>query len=331
MKFGDLTYLLLLWAVPALILFYIFAFRRRDRFMRLFCEEGLIKRVMPNISRSRQKLKAVLIIFAVIFVVIALIRPRWGYEWEEVKQRGVEIVVALDVSNSMLAEDVPPNRLRRARMELEDLLKILKGDRIGLVAFAGDSFLQCPLTLDYGAFMMFLDYIDTDLIEVQGTSLGKAINSSIKAFDPKSGKSKAIILITDGEDNSGEALKAAEEAKKAGIKIFAIGIGSEEGSPIPDKKTGGFKKDSNNEIIMTKLDEPTLVQIALITGGGYARSVTGDMDLEKIYTEGIKKELKDEELMTDKRKRYVERFQIFAGLALLLVVLESLISDKRTA
>ncbi len=329
MKFGDLTYLFMLWIVPVLILFYIYAFKKKDELIKLFCEDALIGKIMPGVSRNRQKLKALLIVLAVVFIVVALIRPRWGYHWEEVQRMGVDIVVVVDVSTSMLAQDVKPNRLKRAKMEIEDLINILQGDRIGLVAFAGDSFLQCPLSLDYCAFKMFLDYIDTDLIPVKGTAIADAIRKAIDAFDSKKRESKAIILITDGEDHSGDPVKAAEEAKAQGIKIFAIGIGSEGGAPIPEPDGGGFKKDKNGELIMTRLDEATLQKIALTTGGSYVRSITGDMDLEKIYIDGIKKELEARELKSQRRKRFEERFQIFAGIAILILVLESLISEKK--
>ena len=326
MKFVDLTYIHLLWIIPVLVYFYIYAFKKKDELIRLFCEDTLIGKIMPDVSRSRQKLKAFLVVLAVIFIVIALVRPRWGYHWEEIRQKGVDIVVVVDVSNSMLAEDVKPNRLKRAKMEIEDLLNIIQGDRIGLIAFAGKSFLQCPLTLDYGAFKMFMDYIDTDLIPMQGTAIGNAIQTAAKAFDKNEKGSKAMILITDGEDHKGNPIKAAEKAKQEGIKIFVIGIGSVGGAPMPEPDGGGFKKDDKGQLIMTKLDETTLQKIALTTGGTYVRSITGDMDLEKIYIEGIKKELEEKELKSQRRKRFEERFQIFIGLALLAILLESFIS-----
>jgi len=329
MVFGELTYIYALWIVPVLILFFVRSFRRRDELLRQFCEDALIKRIIPDLNRGRQKLKAALIIVAVFFLLFSLMKPRWGYEWEEMKTLGVDIVVAVDLSTSMLAEDVKPNRLKRAKMELDDLLNIVQGDRVGLVAFAGESFLQCPLTLDYSAFRMFLDYLDTDMIPVQGTAISKALAKSIKALDSKEKNSKAIILITDGEDNFGDPMKVAKEAAEAGIKIFAIGIGSQGGAPIPDVTSGGYKKDKSGQLIMSTLDETTLQNIALTTGGKYVRSITGDMDLIKIYVEGIKRELSDSELQSKNLKRYDERYQWFLFIAIIMLILESFLSERK--
>ncbi len=332
MKFGNLNYFYLLWLIPALTAFFIYAFRAKDKAIEAFLTLNLAGKLMPRISRGRQKFKAALLILAVFFIILALVRPRWGFQWEEVKRRGVDIIIALDVSQSMLAEDVKPNRLERAKREITDLLQILEGDRIGLVAFAGTAFVQCPLTLDYGAVSIFLDYLDTDLIPLQGTALGQAIRTSTKAFSSQERKSKALILITDGEGHEGDILAAAEEAKKEGVKIFAIGIGKEGGAPIPlPGSSGGFKKDSGGELILTKLDEVTLQKIALQTGGSYVRSVTGNLDLEKIYQKGIQEGMEQKELKSTRRKRWEERFQWFAVLAFILIVGESLYSEKKRA
>jgi Ca-activated chloride channel family protein len=330
MKFGNLNYLYLLWLIPALVFFYAYAFRDKDKAVQAFCSPNLAAKLMPGVSRGRQKFKAAMLVLAVLFIILALIRPKWGFQWEEVKRRGVDLIIALDVSQSMLAEDVKPNRLERAKREITDLLQIMEGDRVGLVAFAGTSFVQCPLTLDYGAVSIFLDYLDTDLIPLQGTALGQAIRTSVKAFSDRERKSKAIILITDGEGHEGDALAAAEEAKKKGIKIFAIGIGKEGGAPIPlPGNAGGFKKDANGELILTKLDETTLQRIALKTSGSYVRSVTGNLDLEEIYQKGIKERVEEKELKSTRRKRWEERFQWFAVLAFVLVVWEALTSEKK--
>ncbi len=330
MQFGNLNYLYLLWLLPALVLFYIYAFRAKDKAIAAFCSLNLSGKLMSRVSRSRQKFKAVLLIMAVLFILLALVRPKWGFKWEEVKRRGVDIIIALDVSQSMLAEDIKPNRLMRAKREITDLLQIMEGDRIGLVAFAGASFVQCPLTLDYGAVSIFLDYLDTDLIPLQGTALAQAIHTSIEAFSDREKKSKAIILITDGEGHEGDVMAAANAAKKEGIKIFAIGIGKEGGVPIPlPGKSGGFKKDARGELILTKLDETTLQRIALTTGGSYVRSVTGNLDLEEIYRRGIQTKLEEKELKSTRRKRWEERFQWFALAAFILIVGEALFSEKK--
>jgi Ca-activated chloride channel family protein len=220
--------------------------------------------------------------------------------------------------------------LERAKREVIDLIEMLEGDRIGLIAFAGTSFVQCPLTLDYGACKMFLDYIDTDLIPVPGTAIAEAIRTSLKSFNKRERKSKALILITDGEDHEGEPIDAAKEAKKEGIKIFTIGVGREGGAPIPLKDgSGGFKKDRKGDMVITHLDEITLQKIALETGGSYVRSVTGDMDLDKIYQEGIKQHVEQKQLKSTRKRRWEERFQWFIFFALLFVSVEFFVSERR--
>ncbi len=328
MKLGSPSYLLFLWLVPGLVLFHLYAFRAKDRALARFSRVEMLRALMPRVSRRRQWVKAGMLTGAVFFVVLALARPRWGFQWEEVKRFGVDILIALDVSESMLAQDVQPNRLERAKHEVQDLIRMLEGDRVGLVAFAGVSFLQCPLTLDYGAVELFLDNLDTDLIPVPGTAIGEAIRTATAAFNRTERKSKALILITDGEDHSGDALEAARAAKKEGIKIFTIGIGKPEGAPIPNRKGGGFIKDRKGNLVLTKLDETTLQKIALETGGGYVRSVTGDLDLEKIYREEIRK-IEGKDLSSIRRKRWEERFQWFLLVALLLLAFEPLVSETR--
>ncbi|MEC7181288.1 MAG: VWA domain-containing protein, partial [Bdellovibrionota bacterium] len=199
MKFANLQYLWCLIIIPLLVLFYIWAFKKKKRLLELFVSEDLKDKLLRGFSAKRQKVKAFLIIFAFFFCILALIRPKWGFQWEEVNRRGVDIILALDVSESMLAEDVSPNRLERAKREIIDLLNMMQGDRVGLVAFSGTSFLQSPLTLDYGAVRIFLDELDTDLIPVPGTAIGDAIKKSISAFDSQNKKSRVLILITDGE------------------------------------------------------------------------------------------------------------------------------------
>ncbi|MDE1043724.1 MAG: VWA domain-containing protein, partial [Nitrospinaceae bacterium] len=272
----------------------------------------------------------IFVVLAILFLILALTRPRWGYQWENLHQRGVDVIVALDVSSSMLAEDIKPNRLERAKRKISDLLDMMEGDRIGLVAFAGTSFVQCPLTLDYGAARLFLSAIDTQLIPVQGTALGNAIKTSVKAFRSQEKKSKALILITDGEDQTGKALSAAKLAGDQGVKIYTIGIGGEIGAPLPNSSgAGGFRKNQQGEVILSKLDETTLQQIALETGGSYVRSVTGDIDLNTIYKDQIKKHIEKKELKSERRKIWQERFQWFIFIALIFLVAETCLSEKR--
>ncbi len=328
---GSADSLWLLWLVPGLVAFYIYAFRSKTSLLRRFASPEMLARLTSGVSRPRQYFKAALVVIGLAAALAALSEIRWGFTWEEVQRRGVDIVVALDVSDSMLVEDAESggrlSRIERAKREITDLLRLMEGDRIGLVAFAGTAFVECPLTLDYGAAEIFLDTIDTDLIPVKGTSLGDAIRTSLEAFEGGSHPSRAVILITDGEDHTGDALRAAEEAKLVGVRIFTIGIGRDEGAPIP-APSGGFRRDRRGEIILSRLDEPTLQKIALDTGGKYVRSVTGDVDLEQIYSQGIKATLEDQELGSKRRQRWEERFQWLLAVALLALTIETLVSDR---
>jgi Ca-activated chloride channel family protein len=331
LQIGHPDSLWLLWLVPALAAFQLWASRTKRRLLHRFASPEMASRLTAGVSRRRQTAKTLLVLLGLLACVLALAGLRWGFTWEEVQRQGVDIVVALDVSDSMLVEDAEAggdlSRLERAKREISDLLELLEGDRIGLVAFAGTAFVECPLTLDYSAAGLFLDAIDTELIPVKGTALGEAIRTSLAAFEGASHPSKAVILITDGEDHGGDALAAAEEAQRQGVRIFTIGIGHDEGSPIP-APGGGFRRDARGEIILSKLDEPTLQKIALATGGRYVRSVTGDVDLEQIYAQGIKATLEDQELGSRRRQRWEERFQWVLAVALAALMLEPLISER---
>lgn len=330
-KIGSPESLWLLWLVPLTLVFFIYAFRKKTKLLELFASPEMLARLTSGVSRQRQVLKAALVLFAVLMAVLALAEVKWGFTWEEVQRKGVDIVVALDVSDSMLVEDAESGgelpRLERAKREIADLLDLMEGDRIGLVAFAGAAFVECPLTLDYGAAALFLDAIDTDLIPVKGTAIGTAIETSLEAFEGAGHNSRAIILITDGEDHTGAALRAAQKAKLDGVRVFTIGIGRDEGAPIP-VPGGGFRRDRRGEIILSRLDETTLQKIALETGGSYVRSVTGDVDLEKIYLQGIKAVMEDQELGSKRRQRWEERFQWLLAFALGALMLEPLIADR---
>ena len=322
MRFGNHDYLSLLCLIIPLVTFLIWSYKKKKQLIEMFLGKSLVSRLLDPLVWKRVKIDNILTIFAVVFLILALSQPRWGYYWKDLEQKGVDIVIALDVSSSMLAQDIKPNRLERAKYKIIDLLNMLEGDRIGLVAFAGTSYLQCPLTLDYSAARIFLNAIDTELIPVPGTAIGHAIRTSVKAFNTQDTRSRAIILITDGEDHTGDAIQSANWAKEHKTKIFAIGIGNNIGAPIPNHKPGasGFKKDKDGEVILTKLDEPILKQMALQTGGSYVRSVSGDMDLQKLYQENIKHKVKSKEIKTERKRVWKERFQwmIFAALLCLI-------------
>lgn len=341
MRIGRPESLWLLWLVPAAAAFYLYSFRRKRHLLARFASPELLGRLTAGVSRPRQVAKALLVLVGLGAALLSLAGLQYGFTWEEVQRRGVDLVVALDVSDSMLVEDATAggklSRLERARREIVDLLRLAEGDRVGLVAFAGTAFVECPLTLDYGAAEIFLSALEPDLIPVKGTALAAAIRTSLGAFEgtaaveagkPAPGEgSRAILLITDGEDHEGEVLAAAEAAKAAGVKIFAIGIGRDEGTPIPEPG-GGYRRDAHGEMVLSRLDEPLLQKIALATGGRYVRSVTGDVDLDQIYAQGIKATLEDRELGTRRRQRWHDRFQWALAVALAALMIEPLIPER---
>lgn len=320
--------MLFLLLLPALALLIAYGSARRRAALRQFVSETMAPHVVIGYSAFRQNLKAALFLTAASFIVLGLLGPRWGFHWEDVKRQGVDVVIALDTSQSMLSRDVTPSRLERAKREVMDLIDMLHGDRVGLVVFSGGSFLQCPLTLDYGACLMLIDYIDTTIVPQKGTNLAEAIRKSLGAFDDIERSSKAIILISDGGELQGDTIAAVEEATRKGIKIYTIGIGREdEESPIPLAK-GGFKF-SEGKMVTTRLEDKVLQDIALATGGIYVRSVTGDLDLEKVYFEEINQKLEKRELETTRRKRWEERFQWPLFVAVALLFAEALIGRRR--
>jgi Ca-activated chloride channel family protein len=265
-------------------------------------------------------------------ILFALAGPRWGSHYEEVSQKGVDIMILVDVSASMLVEDIQPNRLERARREILDFLRVVQGDRVGLVAFSGAAFVQCPLTLDYAALDMFLNAIQPDLIPVPGTNLGAAIETGLSAFDGDAAADKVVLLITDGEDNEKLGLEAARRAAAGGVKVFVFGIGDAAGGPIPELDGGGgFKKDSQGKMILSKLEEDGLRQIAALTGGTYVRSVAGDLDLDIVYFDGIKSRTEARELKSGKIKIYEERFTFFVLAAFVFLLLEGFVDEKARA
>jgi len=315
-----------LWLVPITALLFIVYNRQRTRAMERFAEPELLDRLTGDIRRGRRIIRSAFLLAALGLMLLALTGPRWGSHYQEVSQKGVDIMIVLDVSSSMLVSDVKPDRLERARREISDFIQVVQGDRVGLVAFSGAAFIQCPLTLDYGALSMFLNALRHDLIPVPGTDLGAAIERAISSFDKQSETDKVILLITDGEDNENKGLQAAREAARDGIKIFVFGIGDPSGGPVPaGEGKGGFKKDKDGNLILSKLNEEGLSEMASITGGSYIRSVAGDLDLDLLYFEGIRSRTEATTLKSGKIKVYEERFAIFVIAAFLFLLLEGLI------
>jgi Ca-activated chloride channel family protein len=325
MRFGNPHFLKMLMMVPVIILFYVWAFKRKQALIERFVSPQLKAALLTGVSFGKQRAKATLLVLTLLFAILALLRPQWGFHWEEMTRRGVDIIIAVDVSKSMLAQDVSPTRITRAKRKIADLLSLIQGDRVGLIAFAGEAFVQCPLTLDHGAAAIFLDSIDPDLIPTPGSAIGETITTAIRAFEKSKKNARVLILITDGEDTIGDPMQAATEASEAGIQIYTIGIGSTAGAPIP-AAGGGFKKDKNGEMVLTRLDEAMLKKIALETGGGYVRSITGDADLTQIY-EAIRMKTEGKELKS-RKKRFVERYQWPLFVALFFLLLEGFLSER---
>jgi len=331
MQFGKLIFIHGIWIVIAVALFLYWALKRKKLLLEKFAESKMLKQLTAHVSAQKQKYKSVLLVLTLLFIVFALIQPKWGYHWEKVKRRGIDVIVAVDVSRSMLADDIKPNRLDRARREILDLIKMMRGDRIGLIAFAGTAFVQCPLTLDYGACKMFVGELNPKLIPRGGTQIGEAIRKAVASFESDKNKNRALILITDGEDHDSNAIGAAKLAAEKGVKIYCIGIGTPEGSPIRIAGKGGKKvylKDSKGQLVLSKLDENTLKKIALITGGAYIPASASGIELDKIYNERIAK-MEKADLESTRKKRFEHRFQFPLALAVFFLLTESLITDYK--
>lgn len=332
MRFSEPINFLILLGVLALGLFVFWALARKKKLLRRFGDLPLIMKNAPYISFARQRTKAIIVLLSLALVAVALARLQFGTHLELLKRQGIDLIVAVDVSNSMLAQDMKPSRLEKAKQEVYSIIDRLEGDRIGLVTFAGDAFVQCPLTLDYAAARLLLSVMDNESVSVQGTNLTAAIATAGKSFSAKEKKYKVLLLLTDGEDHSGSATAAAEEARKDGIKIYTVGIGNPAGEPIPildrNGRQVGFKKDpQSGEVIMSKLDEATLQKISLSTGGKYYHATAGEMELDKVFDEISSMEKKELEgtLVT----RYDDRFQWPLLFALVLVVAEFFIPERK--
>jgi len=329
-KLGAPQLVWLLALIPALVVFLRWAAARRRRREESFAEPELYRRLSGELSPPRRLLRSLLAVASVAALVLGLLDPRWGYHWEDVRKRGIDLVVAVDTSRSMLADDIKPSRLARTRRELEDLIRMAGGDRIGLVAFAGRSFTLCPLTHDYGALRMFVNDISVRTVARGGTNLAGAIDRSLSLFDPKTESDKAILLITDGENLEGDWQAAAARARERGVRIFTIGIGSPQGTPIRVPTAGGevYLKDPEGNIVISHLDEEVLKKIALETGGAYARATPTGEELELIYRERIAS-LRQGDIDSRRKKVYEHRYQLAALLSLLLLLGEGLLSEGR--
>lgn len=323
--FANHQYLNLLFLVPLLpVLYALILHLRRRRIMR-FGDEALVKQLMPSWSRAKGWVRLVLFDLAFAFFVIGLARPQIGAKLQEHETRGAEIMICLDVSNSMLAKDYSPNRLERAKLAISRITDKLQDDRIGLIIFAGSSFVQLPITSDYVSAKMFLSSISTESVPVQGTAIGDAILTAARSFSAQSEKSRAIIVITDGENHEDDPVDAARQAAEMGIRIYTIGVGSLRGEPIPID--GDLMKDKDGNIVVTRLDEGTLQKVAEAGGGAYVHAGNEEFGLNPIIND--LKNLEAERFNSVVFEEYDEQYMYFFAVALVLLVIEMLIGQRR--
>lgn len=323
--FAQAQYLLLLILVPFFFVIQALVLKLRQRRIRKFGDESLVSRLMPSYSEGKTWIRLTLFSIGFIFFIIGLSRPQIGARLKEHETKGAEIMIVLDVSNSMLAEDYSPNRLERAKLAISRLVDKLRDERIGLIVFAGNSFVQLPITTDYVSAKMFLNSISTESVPVQGTAMGEAINTAMKSFSLQSEKSRAVIVITDGENHEDDPVAAARQAAELGVKVFTIGVGSPEGKPIPFE--GELLKDKNGEIVVTRLDESILKEVADAGNGLYVRAGTSEFGLNPVINE-IKK-MEDEKYSSIVFEEYDEQFMNFMAIALIFFVLEMLVGDRK--
>ena len=323
--FAAIKYLWLLLLVPVLPLLYALSLVLRRRRLAKLGDPAAAVRLMPHYSRAKGWIRLILVDLAVGLLAIALARPQIGAKLAERETRGAEIMICLDVSNSMLAEDYSPNRLERAKLAISRLVDRLRDDRIGLIIFAGKPFVQLPITTDYVSAKMFLSSIGPDSVPVQGTAIGDAVLTAVKSFSSQSEKSRAIILITDGENHEDDAVAAAKQAAEAGVKLYTIGVGSPEGQPI--RLNGELLKDKDGNIVVTKLDEGTLRKMAQAGGGAYVRAGNEEFGLNPIIDD--LRRLEDEHFKSVVFEEYDEQYMYFVAAALVLLAVAFLIGDRR--
>ncbi|MBE6275302.1 MAG: VWA domain-containing protein [Bacteroides sp.] len=327
-RFANPDFLYLLLLLPLIVALYLYSNHRRRQNIRKYGDPSLLKELMPTISKYRPDVKFWLMFSALGLIIIMLARPQFGSKMETVKRTGVETVIALDISNSMLAEDVTPSRLEKAKKLITRLIDTFNNDKVGLNVFAGEAFTQLPITSDYISAKMFLESINPSLISTQGTDIGAAIRLAMKSFTPNDGVGRAIIVITDGENHEGGAIEAAQEAAEKNMQVFILGIGSPDGSPIPvERGSNDFRRDGNGEIIVTKLNEQMCQEIAKAGNGMYIR-VDNSNAAERILNEEISKLAKtdvESQIFTE----FDEQFQALAWLILILLIAEMLILERK--
>jgi Ca-activated chloride channel family protein len=331
MELDESKYLYLLFIVPALVLIFLYNQYWKRKKQRLFGDLDLVKKLSPEKSVFKPILKLVVMLLAFIALIFGLVNPKIGTKMETVKREGIDIVFAMDVSKSMLAEDIAPSRLEKSKQIVSQIINQLGSDRIGIVAYAGNAFPVLPITTDYGAAKMFLQSINTDIVSSRGTSLDEAIKLSATYFDEKSKTSKLLIMISDGEDHSEGAEDAAEEATKLGMKIITIGVGTEKGSTIPLRVNGvveSFKRDNNNDVVITKLNKESLTTIAKATKGGYVDGNNTKTVLD--YVKNALDNIQKTEFESTQMANFQSQFQWFLGFAFVLLFLDIFLLERKT-
>lgn len=330
MRFGTPGALAALLLVPLVVTFFIWSARRRRRDLARFGNPELLEKLTRTASMRRRNVKALLVNLGLVILVVALARPQWGTKVEDVHRRGLDIVIAMDTSLSMMTDDIKPSRLVRARAAVASILDRLEGDRVGLVAFAGTAFLQCPLTHDYGAVKLFLDLMEPGIIPVPGTNLAEALRVADEAFPPDSLTYKVVVLITDGEDHEGGLDEQVKRLAKEGVRVYTIGVGSPKGEliRIPDGAGGlTVKRDARGDPVLSRLDVAQLQRIAAETGGKFKQATKEQMELDDVFAEVAGLERRD--LMSRKYAQYEDRYVWFVALALVLLAVEFVVTDRR--
>lgn len=328
-RFANPEYLWGLLAIPLLILFFIASRLARKRAIKKFGSENLMGYLMPFASKSRPVFKFVILLLALTSFITGLARPQFGSKLKKVKREGVELVIALDVSNSMLAEDIEPNRLERAKRAISRLIDRLNDDKIGLIVFAGQAYTQLPITTDYNSAKMFLASVNTDIIPVQGTAIGSAIELASRSFTPNGESNKAIIIITDGENHEDDASSLAQTAAENGIIVHTIGMGLPQGAPIPvySRMQKDYRKDADGNPVVTKLNEPMLEQISAAGGGIYVRANNAQVGLNALFDEINKME--KTEMESRIYSEYDDQFQYLFAIGLVLLLIEFIILERK--
>lgn len=327
-RFAHVELLYLLIVIPLLVVFYVVAVGRKKKAIAEFGNPELLKPLMPLLSFKRGAWKFVMLLVALVFVILGAAGPQFGSKLQQVQKQGVELMVVLDVSNSMMAQDIKPSRLDKAKMAIARMVEKLSNDKVGMIVFAGDAYVQLPITTDYSSAKLFLSNITTDIVPVQGTAIGAAIDLAVKSFTPETETSKAIIIITDGENHQDDAVEAARRAREQGITIHTIGMGLEQGAPIPEKgKPGQFMKDGSGNIVVSKLDAETLGEIARAGNGLYIRASNTEVGLSTLLDEinSMQKSLLEEKVYSD----YDEKYQYFLLAGLFFIFLEFMILGRK--